>query len=175
MARFHASRSTQRSKRLTEWILGPSSVDGAFSASGKALWSFGAFGDRPVTIVRIRGHMSLYMIASSTVGTGFFGALGIGLVSDEAFAAGVASIPGPLVSADWDGWIWHNFFDVRAITGTIADGANADSVVARIEIDSKAMRRWDAESMTLVGVTEVVESIAGQLETQGDSRVLIKS
>ncbi len=175
MARSRHGLSTPRSKRLTEWIVGPSSVDGNFTASSKALWSFGAFGDRPVTIVRIRGHMAAYLLASTVVGTGFFGAFGIGLVSDEAFAAGAASVPGPLVSSDWDGWMWHSFFDVRSITATIADGVNAASVVARVEIDSKAMRCWDAESMTLIGMTEVVESVAGTLETQAETRVLIKT
>ena len=60
------------------------------------------------------------------------------------------------------------------MTGTIADGVNAASVSHRFDIDSKAMRKWDGGDYTLVGVTEVTESVAGQIEVQVDTRVLIK-
>ena len=177
MARSRGFRSIPRSKRLTEWVPGPEDVDGNFTASTQALWSAGVQGmpGGPLTIIRTRGLFAAYLIATTTVGTGFFGAAGIGIVSNEAFAVGASAVPGPLSEDDWDGWLWHHHFDVRAITGTIADGVNAVSMVERIVIDSKAMRKWDSDSETLVGVTEVVESVAGTLEVQASTRLLIKT
>jgi len=174
VARLRGRLSTPRSKRLTSWEVGPEQVDGIHTASDQQIWSATVVNaGNIVTIVRLRGFVAMYQQVSSTAGTGFFGAHGIGLVSNEAVAVGATAVPGPLSEDDWDGWLWHSYFDVRAITGTIADGVNSASVVQRTVIDSKAMRKFDP-AMTLIGVTEVVESNAGTLEVQGSSRMLIK-
>ena len=84
-------------------------------------------------------------------------------------------MPTPFTEADWDGWLWHEFFDVRALTATIADGVNAFSAVSRVVIDSKAMRKgWD-DKVTLVGVTEVVEGGTASMELHGNTRCLVLS
>ena len=175
MGRSRGFHQTPRrnSSRPTSWGLGPAEVDGAFIASGKSLWSLATVSDEPLTIVRTRGLFSVINQAAASIGTGFFGAFGIGVVSNEAFAAGVASVPGPLNDSDWEGWMVHSFFDCRTVTATIGDGANVFSTAQRIEIDSKAMRKFD-QSETLIGVTEVVESGAGTLEMQADTRILTK-
>ena len=167
-------RGHRGTRRGTTWALGPQEVDGSLSATGSELWS-GAVATTlgEVTLIRTRGHVSSYMEASSAVGTGFFGAWAIGITTAVALAAGIASMPTPLTDATWDGWLWHNFFDARAITATIGDGVNAFSCVARAEIDSKAMRRLE-DDMVLFGVTEVVEQASGLLETQADTRMLFK-
>ena len=163
------------SKRQTAWGFGPDEVDGSIGASGSQLWTNGIIlvAEINATIVRIRGKMRIQLLTATAAGDGFFGALGLCLVSTDAFVAGVASIPGPLNDLPWGGWIWHSFFDVRTITGTIADGVNAATASTLIDIDSKAMRKWGVNE-TLVGVIEHVESGTATAELQGDTRVLVK-
>ena len=131
--------------------------------------------EEKATIVRIRGIARVHQTVGSAVGAGFKGALGIGIVTAQAFAAGVTSIPGPITDSFWDGWMWHSFFDVRVVTATIADGANAASVSYVVPIDSKAMRKWDGSSENvLVGVMELIEQTTAVMELEADTRVLIK-
>jgi len=161
-------------RRRKEWIFGPSAVNEAASATGKQFFTTGVSLVKPVdvTLARLRGQLSIYLTTASAVGAGFVGAAGIALFEATAFAAGVASVPGPETEIDWDGWIWHHVFDIRAITATIADGVNANAVMQRLEIDSKAMRKWN-EDWVLAGVVEVTEQTTAVLEFHADSRALI--
>jgi len=160
-----------RSRRTTAWAVGPQDLDGSFSASGSALWSSAVVTAlAKITIVRTRGLFHVTLKTADAVGAGFFGAFGIALVTSAAHAAGVASVPTPLTESDWDGWLFHHYFDVRSITATLEDGPSASQ---RIVIDSKAMRIFD-EDMTLIGVTEVIESINATVETTGEVRILTK-
>ncbi len=83
-------------------------------------------------------------------------------------------MPTPLADEDWEGWIWHSYWQTRSITATIADGANAAALQTRIKVDSKAMRKWD-EDQRLVGVVETVENDTAACEIQGDTRILVKN
>jgi hypothetical protein len=82
---------------------------------------------------------------------GFTGAFGIGVINKTAFAAGVASVPTPIVEQAWDGWIFWHAFALLAPSGTL-DGNNR----MEIPVDTKAMRKLDDES-TIYGVLEVQE------------------
>ncbi len=70
--------------------------------------------------------------------------------------------------------MYHTFFDVHAVTATIADGVNAVGVIFNKEIDSKAMRKWQDDGTTLFAKLEVIEIGAANIEVFFDSRVLIK-
>ncbi len=66
---------------------------------------------------------------------------GLIVVTPEQLAAGATSIPDPFTDMDAE-WIWHGFLLVQANAGTgVGASLNALSVVARLTIDSKAMRR----------------------------------
>ncbi len=162
-------------RRKTVWAVGPQEVDRNVTSSTSVLWSAGVIltDQSEVTIVRIRGIITATLITVAATGDGFFGAYGIGLVTTSAAQAGIASIPTPLTEESWDGWMWHTYFDVRSSTATIADGVNAFGAVSRTIIDTKAMRKF-TNDMTLVGVTEVVESGASNVEFQGQARMLVK-
>ena len=166
------SQSVQR--RQTAWSIGPAEVDGLNSSSVATLWSSGVV---PLvdglTIVRLRGIMKLTLLTAGAAGDGFFGACGIGIVTDEAFAAGITAVPGPLTDEGDELWMWHSYFDVRSITATIADGVNAAGVVALLPIDSKAMRKIPSGN-TVFGITELVESGAATVESQAQCRMLSK-
>jgi len=167
-------RQGRSPKRKTAWAAGPNIVDSVLSATGTTLWTTGVQLTSPgeVTIARIRGSVHLTMIVSGAAGDGFRGAMGIGLVNFDAFTTGgVNSVPKPLDDEEWDGWMWYQYFDVRAVTATLSDGANAGSAHLRIPIDTKAMRKFN-DFMILFGSVQLVESGAATVELQGDTRIL---
>ena len=174
MAFSRGSRHLVRSqRRKMEWDLGPEARDVSIAATGSVLWTTGGTPLIPgLTAIRHRGHVDAFLRSATAIGDGFIGAHAIGIVSVAAFTAGVASCPTPITEISWD-WIWHQFFDVRIITGTIADGVNAANVSSRIDIDSKAMRKFGLDEV-LFGVTEVVESGTADMEIQADVRSLFK-
>ncbi len=130
-------------KRVTTWV-GPADQDSVAVASGASviIASFvpASNGMLAPTIVRSRGEVAIRnSVVASDQDIG--GAFGICIVSDEAFAAGTASIPRPFDDSDWGGWfVWQSFksqFELRDSTG--ASGLNETSL--RYQVDSKAMRR----------------------------------
>ena len=174
MARQRAFQRPGRTRRSVLWGFGPQEVDGAFTASNTAIWSAGittALGE--ITIMRTRGRVRSILTAAGSPGDGYRGAHGIAVVQDQAFGIGLTAVPNPLDEADWDGWLWHSFFDVCAVMGTIADGVNAVGCISDIEIDSKAMRKWGS-NQTIMGITQVVESGVAVLEVFADTRMLAK-
>jgi len=175
MARQRAGFSRPfRTRRNTDWGFGPDMLDQVMTSSTKILGTTSLTVSEQTTIVRIRGVLHLICETASGAGSGWLGAAGIALVNSDAFAAGVASVPGPLTDSHWDAWMWHSFFDVRAITATIGDGVNANAIQDRLIIDSKAMRKWDPAE-TLVLVVEGVETTSATLVMNGDSRMLLKA
>ena len=164
-------------RRKTAWGLGPNANTILITAiDAPQQWTNGVvlLNEQEVTIVRIRGNFHAVLTAVSSTHGGFAAAAGLGLVTLEAFNAGIASNPSPITDADWDGWMWHSFFDVRSITATIADGVNAFAISRTIEIDSKAMRKFNTD-MVLFGAVEArFESGSASLVVDADSRVLVK-
>ena len=161
-------------RRLTDWGFGPATTDQAMASSGKFGWLTGVVPLHKSTIVRTRGLVTVTLLSANVAGDGFFGAHGICVVSEDAFAVGQTAIPHPLDDSDSDMWIWHSFFDVRASSGTFTEGVNAAGAVSRIEIDSKAMRRNLDETKVLVGISAVVESGAATADLNAETRMLFK-
>ena len=174
MAAGRHTRFPVRTRRLTDWGFGPDMLNQTISSSTKVLGTTSLTVAEQQTIVRIRGHLHLLLLTADAAGVGFLGAAGIALVNSDAFAQGVNSIPGPQSDANWDSWLWHSFWDVRSVTGTIADGANAAGISQRIEIDSKAMRRWEP-AQTLIFMVEGTETTSAAVRLNMDSRMLLKS
>ncbi len=168
-SRFHSTSA----RRSTSWSGSVEEVDGSLSSSATSLWSLAGIPSvEGLTIIRTRGVCGLTLLSATAAGDGFFGAIGIGITTDEAIAVGVTAVPGPITDDSWDGWLYHQYFDLRSTTATIADGTNISRVV--IEIDSKAMRKFPV-GMTVFGSTEVVESGTATLEIQAATRMLFKN
>ncbi len=107
------------------------------------------------TIVRTRGVVGVRPATGIETDVEITGAFGLAVVSDRAFAAGVASVPGPFTDASWDGWfVWHSFtYALEASAGAtptaVLDMAN------RLQVDSKAMRKIsDEETIVLVAESQ---------------------
>ncbi len=140
---------TVGSKRQTEWIsLAFSNI--ASSAVGSTLYGIGF---TPVvsglTLIRLRGELIVSSLLNAATDAMQM-ATGVMLVSEEAFAAGVASIPSPITDID-DDWLWHQWHSVQS--GTL--GAPGQGTEYRFPIDNKAMRRFPGGKV-LVAVTEVI-------------------
>jgi len=124
-----------------------------------------------VTIMRTRGILDVLLKGvGGSDGDGYFGAVGIGVVPETAFAAGITAIPAPLTQLDWDGWLWHQFFSVHDSDITRDP---SPSVHFRTEVDSKAMRKLD-RAQTLVAVTEVVEIGVAEVDIFFETRCLFQ-
>ena len=175
---FSRSSVARAPRRRTEWSLGPGGDDiatlDAATASASVNSVFGS-GVIPLvgglTITRIRGFVQLSLESATAAGDGYQYGLGIGIVTSDAFTVGITAIPKPFTDADWGGWLWHH---IGAINAPIAGGAGAVPLDnTRIEIDTKAMRKWSLnESLFLVG--EFGETGTAVITFMGATRMLVK-
>ena len=168
---------TRTARRSTAWGLGPgSTVLTNFGSTTAQILGSGMVvnpGFGKLTVVRVHGLMSAYIIAATALQDGFAAALGIGIASGDAFGVGVTALPNPIADVAWGGWLFHSFFDCRAMTGIEADGANALSSVVQLRVDSKAMRKL-SENEVMFASVETVESGTASMNVMFDSRVLAK-
>ena len=163
-----ASALRQGQRRKTTWI---GIADQAFvsvSANSSAIiQSFEIDGnfDEPITVVRVRGALQVVPQTFAT-DQNIIGALGVGIVSDQAFAAGAASIPGPWTNSSWDGWfLWQPvtyFFEVTTDIGRL--------VFPQFTLDSKAMRKVEANET----IVTMFESQGPAVSVSAPTRLLIK-
>ncbi len=173
--RFSRGSSLGHSRRKTSWNEGPGGTTPTqFTSTGEAILGGGVAANLDgVTVIRIRGQLDFFLTSVAAAIEGFHGAFGICVVNEDAFAVGSSAIPDPLADQLWDGWMYHHFFDVHAITGTIADGVNAQVAHQRIEVDTKAMRKTPTEEV-VVGKLEVVENGTAVMNVFFESRMLVK-
>ena len=175
MARRNASfRGRPRSSGVArDWGAGPgSSSQVEFSASGSAILGSGVQTlQSELTLLRTRGIFDITIISATSAGHGYFGAVGIGVFSDQAFTAGVASLPTPLSDSFSNQWLWHHYFAVTAgEAGGLAGGPEAHQ---RVMIDAKAMRKFDANQV-ITCVIELVETGTSIVKVYMDSRILFQ-
>jgi len=171
--RSFPARGRSGPKRLVSW-LAPAD-QGFIGVASTAKVIVGSFTpallvpsiDR-ATIVRTRGQVSV-KFGAYTADLTIVGAVGMGVVSADAFAAGVASVPGPFSDADWDGWyMWRSFgyhWEVSA-AGSTGQGRASNE----FEVDSKAMRKIGTNEVCVI----VAESQSGAFEINVPLRTLLK-
>ena len=160
MARnFRGSRPAGRARpALLEWadvvthLAGP----GVTTKTVAATTAIGGAVNFAATLVRTRGDL-LCQFDPANIADIMQVGIGLAVVSADAFAIGSTAVPGPLTDADWT-WIYH-----RLVTfGPAIAAAQTETALpqhARIEVDSKAMRKvkpneviaWVAESIVLSG------------------------
>ena len=124
--------------------------------------------NNPGTVMRSRGQV-LGSIDGAVDGDAVSVAVGLIIADDDAVAAGVASIPSPASDMEAE-WLWHGFLLLKA-QGTSTD---QPGLTARLEIDSKAMRRvksntqcvFAAAPVSLAG-TPAVDILVGLRSLQG--------
>ena len=167
-------------RRLTSWDLGPGqdsvgSADvTAFASTTTQLIGSGVtpFAVDNLTIVRIRGQIEFMLTAADAIRSGFGMVMGIGIVSADAFAAGVASVPNPLDDAEWPGWLWWGHADIRTSLAALAAGDPTQNPVV-IPIDTKAMRKFRLNEVLFMSV-QAGETGTSTMDVRGVTRVLVK-
>ena len=123
------------------------------------------------TILRCRGFVQATMDSTAQIGDVMQLTFGLGLVSSDAFAVGAISLPDPGIDVGYP-WLWWGQMKLES---EIAAGADTWGPQAmRLEVDTKAMRRWGPD-MTLAWVcnTEGAAGAPATLVTFGQTRVLI--
>ena len=147
--------------RQTSWSNGPGGTSGSLSAAGSALFASGsqALVDG-LTLVRTRGRVTIWLTSIDAALSGFRQvAVGLCKVTENAFNAGVASVPTPITDIGWDGWIWHSQTQSMICpSATLVNGLGAN--LLQIDIDSKAMRKFD-----ITDVNAAVIEVSGETGT----------
>ena len=147
--RFRGRQGFVRSvKRKSNWI---ESADQSFVAvgGGASVIHQSIVALDGETIVRTRGIL-LVGPDVFTADTNVIGAIGFAVVSEQAAAAGAASIPGPFSNGAWDGWFHHEFYCYRM---EFIDGSGVLSpATVQVPFDSKAMRKTEANDRIVVMV-----------------------
>jgi len=121
------------------------------------------------TVMRIRGNVLVQMDITSAEDAIAVG-LGLILATDAAVTAGALSIPSPATNLDAE-WIWHQWVPLRAML-TSNEGLLGGAVM-RVEIDTKAMRKFKANSNLVFMIDGVQESGAGTFDVSYGFRALI--
>jgi len=173
-SRFPQTRGrSQGLRRKTAWSGGPV---GALSITGNStnLIAIGSQAiDDGLTIVRIRGEILFGLTVTGVLLDGFRQvAAGLCIVNENAFNVGITAIPGPISDIGWDGWLWY--WTGALFAANTTPSGNLGTEVARMVIDSKAIRK-QKESDVLVAVVDTA-SIDGttNLEVRFNSRMLDK-
>ena len=169
------SRAVKGSRRRTGWEVGPGdSTLTNFASTQSVILGLGAQALLDgLTLVRLRGSFRALLTAVAGANDGFAGAVGIGIVTAEAFAIGLTAMPLPLTDMEWDGWLYYRPFSVQSNTATIADGVNSGGVNLEFPVDSKAMRKL-REGDTIFAAAQVVENGTSVMDIHFDSRILLK-
>ena len=188
MAHVNRGRFPSRSqslRRKTSWSAGPASTGPGglqtITASGKTAWGVTSISlEDGLTLVRTLGELNTFLTSADVVTSGFHGAVGICKVTEQAAAIGVIAIPGPITDILWDGWLYHRVFSLIAADPALTTGGvtaplqmGAGSASLRLEIDSKAMRKFDALDVQ-VGIIEVTEIGVASMRFFANTRVLDK-
>jgi len=176
--RSFQGRSTQRFARQPArrpgWSVGPGGVISQ-TASGTSLFGATAVAaEDDVTVIRTRGELTLFLSAATAALDGFEGAVGICKVTENAAGVGVTAVPSPVADIAWDGWLWYQFFSVKAMVATFSTALQGASVFARYVVDSKAMRKLN-NTDNVVAVLEATEIGTAVLNARLDTRLLSKS
>ena len=116
------------------------------------------------TILRSRVRFAIKADATGETQVGAFGMI---IVTDEAEAAGAASIPGPSSQSENDGWFVHQPIVQYGDTGT----TNENSYI--YDVDSKAMRKV-SQGHSMVVMVENPQVTTGGFLIQYFVRILAK-
>ena len=169
-------RSTS-SRRKTIWVEGPGAAAGtatAISSSSAAVLGSGfSVVNEAVTIVRMRGLLSVSLGLATSPQDGFWGAVGIGITTIQAFSdIGITALPHPIDEIDWEGWLWHSFYSLQS--GVASSSSNpGPKDVLRIPVDSKAMRKLE-DGNVVFAAHQAVEIGTSTAVMKFGTRMLLK-
>ena len=173
MPRSRGSYRGRTPRRRTSWEEGPGGIDAtaAITSGPNFLGSVANLLEDELTLLRLRGRFNAILNSASAAGSGFQGAIGIGVTTQPATAVGITAVPTPITEQDWDGWLYWQPISIHAGDAT-AGSRNWQGGVINIEVDSKAMRKLTDQS-SIFTVVELVEVDTADIDMWFDSRVLL--
>jgi len=167
VGRLRGFRRSQ--KRKTTWSgLVPQTALTAVAGSAQAILETFTPTVDGMTIVRVRG---LFGVVTDQLAASedMMGAVGLGVVTEQASSIGITAVPHPDTDSDWGGWLWHQYYSAAFLFGD-ATGFAGDAM-ARFVMDSKAMRKIGLqERLVLVIENSGVRGI----QISNSFRVLLK-
>ena len=170
------ARPIRSSRRTTLWNEGPfSQAIQSVTAAGLTIIGTGQSAFGSTTIVRIRGEFVMWLEVVTAIGDGFTrGAVGIGIVTADAFGIGGTAMPSPGSNADWGGWMWYQSFGpLVGLSVTEADNSGRLSMV-RFPIDTKAMRKMQPNEVLFGALSLSTEIGAATVSFGMNTRMLVK-
>ncbi len=174
---FNRSGTFRRggSRRLTDWGVQLATTGRiAIPANSKVLVAAVTAAvleeQAPATIVRTRGYLSV-LTDNVTASETQIGAFGCALFNSVSLNAGIASLPSPGTDGTFDGWfVWSAFGQATQVNSAIGFNTLA---AERIEVDSKAMRKFDRD----LGLAFIVDNqhATNAFNVMFNFRLLIKA
>ena len=140
----------QGQRRATEWIASAdinavASLGGGLSVLQSAILSSVNLDLVPSTIVRTRGFIFVQS-DQAAASEQQLGAIGFSVVSEQAAAAGVASVPSPITDETSEMFFLWQPFAFSHGAGTVDSQRGG-----MVDFDSRAMRKWqDGEAIAVV-------------------------
>ena len=124
----------------------------------------------PATILRVRGHVHVAMLAGGLTATDEAEVVfGLGIFSSDAVALGSTALPDPSAEAEYP-WMWYGEATMYSPNADFGD----PRIQVHIPIDTKAMRKVKpAESLTMVAQYVNSSGIPGLRVIYSQLRVLI--
>ena len=124
------------------------------------------------TIVRMRGDLLVQVTASAATPGRCNAVLGIKLTTAAALAGGAVETPSTDIGSEW---IWWTTVPLILAGGSVA-APNSDgrSIVHRVNVDSKAMRKVTLNQVLVLVAQNVVVTSTQTFDVQGTVRVLLK-
>ncbi len=124
------------------------------------------------TLVRCRGDVLVQMTASAA--TPGRVVITMGIIVVRATALAVPAVPSPLTRGDSD-WIWWTAVGLNISGGSVA-APNSDgrSIVKRVMIDSKAMRKIKPNEAIVFVMENIVLTSTQTVDVLGGLRLLLK-
>ena len=106
--------------------------------------------------------------------------VGLGLFDDRAIAVGPSALPEPIDDADDEKWMWIKYGWIgvgpNLASGSIPESDGTGRLIAHsLDVDSKAMRKWD-ENQTLAWVVQnvTIDGAATEIDAVVMARMLLK-
>ena len=174
MARSRGSFQGRGRSRPTgrTWDIGPGStgINGGsidITGNGSILGSGVSPTTDKLTIMRTRGEL-LITADIDAITEGAHLAVGLGIVTADAFAVGRTAVPSPIADEGWDGWYWHSYVMIGGAVNTtdVVGSAQLGSSIWRVEIDSKAMRKIDTDEIAFFAI--------GMADLEGTTQVICR-
>ncbi len=136
----------RRASSLKTWAgLSSGTTWGTLAANSSVLIGSFITNFNDETLLRTRGELAI--LSDGEVEEEIQGALGMAVVSRDAFGIGITAVPLPINDIDNDSWVvWAPYHHARAL-GTASGQSPAET---KLVIDSKAMRKIHGEQNLVV-------------------------